>query len=452
MRARWRTRLASVRVRITAAAVLVVGVALVAGSIALVVALRRSLTDDIRTSLELRAADVVSVLEEGTPPRGLAVEDAEDAFLQVVDAEGRVVASSPNLAGHGRVTDVGGGEEARVEGVPIDDDEFLVVGVAADSGGGAFTVLAGRTLEVVEESTGFVTRVLFLGVPVLLLVVGGTAWWLAGRALAPVEAIRAEVDDISAAELHRRVSEPATRDELARLAATMNQMLDRLERAQSRQRRFVSDASHELRSPVTTIRQHAEVALAHPDRANVQELAGVVLEEDLRLAQLVDDLLFLARADERRLAVDGRPVDLDDLVFEEADRVRATTDLRVDTSAVSAQRVSGDPDHLRRLLRNLVDNAARHARTTVGLALGVAHGAAVLRVDDDGQGVPEGERERIFERFVRLDEARARRTGGSGLGLAIVAEITRAHEGSVRVEASPLGGARFELSFPLVPD
>jgi signal transduction histidine kinase len=228
----------------------------------------------------------------------------------------------------------------------------------------------------------------------------------------------------------------------------MNRMLDRLQRAQARQRRFVSDASHELRSPVTAIRQHAEVALAHPDRATTTELAGTVLVEDLRIQRLVEDLLVLTGADEHALAPRRRPVDLDDLVFEEARRLRDAADLRINTGEVSAARVHGDPSGLRRVLRNLGDNAAQHASTHVKFALDERTDVAVLAVDDDGPGIPVADRERVFERFVRLDDARARDDGGSGLGLAIVAELVGAHGGTVAVASSPLGGARIEVTLP----
>lgn len=455
LRARLRTRLGTVRVRTTAAAVAVVGIALVVGAVGLVVALRHSLTDDLRTALELRATDVASVLEAGTPPDALAVDDGEESFVQVLDEDGRIVASSPNIAGQPSAARLDPGSSTTVEGLAIDDDEFYVVATGADTARGEFTVLAGRTLEVVEESTGFVRGVLVAGVPLLLLVVGVTAWRLVGRALAPVEGMRDEVERISADALHRRVPVPASDDEIARLATTMNRMLGRLEEARARERRLVSDASHELRSPVTAIRQHAEVAVAHPERASVEELAEVVLAEDLRLQQLVEDLLFLARADEDRFRVESRPVDLDDLVLEEVARLRATTALRVDATGVSAGRVAGDAGQLRRLLRNLADNAARHAGSIVALSIdgsGAGTGTVVLRVEDDGPGIPPEDRARVFERFVRLDEARAREGGGSGLGLSIAAEIARAHGGTVEITESPLGGARVEVRVPGLPD
>jgi signal transduction histidine kinase len=228
----------------------------------------------------------------------------------------------------------------------------------------------------------------------------------------------------------------------------MNAMLDRLEAAQAQQRQFVSDASHELRSPIAAIRQHAEVALAHPDRILAPDLAATVLSENRRVERLVDDLLTLARADERLLVVAPRSLDLDDIVFAEVEQRRTATAMVVDAHHVSAGRVTGDTRALRRMVRNLLDNAARHARSRVDVALSTTHDGVVLVVSDDGSGVPFGERSRIFERFVRLDDSRARDGGGTGLGLAIVAEVVAAHRGTVRVADADGGGARFEVVLP----
>ena len=450
---RLRALTASIRVRTTAAAVLVVGLSLVIGGVMMTGLLRRALERDVRTAARLRARDVASVIESGSGPRSLAVEDREDSLIQVLDATGQVVASSPNMTGQAPVADLDPGASVLVDRTVLEDAPFMVVAEGTKSPTGMFTVLVARSTDDVEESTRRVSGLLAAGGPLLLLVVGLTTWRVVGRALAPVEAIRSEVDSISAAELHRRVGDPAGRDEIARLAATMNRMLDRLESAQSRQRRFVSDASHELRSPVASIRQHAEVALAHPERVTTTDLARVVLDEDLRVQHLVEDLLLLARADEGTLATRRQPVDLDDLVFEAATQLRAATSLRIDTTSVAAGRVAGDEGQLRRLLRNLGDNAARHARTKVGFSLQeTPAGKVLLRVDDDGPGVPEAERHRIFERFVRLDDARSRDTGGSGLGLAIVAEIAATHSATVTATTSPLGGARFEVEVPAHAD
>ena len=445
-RGRARAALGSVRVRTTVAAVVVVGAALVIASAALVVMLRRSLTADVRASAELRARAVLSALEAGAASTDVVrVGDPEEELVQVVDHRGDVVAASSNVEGMPPVADVAHGGARRVDGLPFEDDPFLVVAEQR----GFTTVLVGRTMETVTESGAAVTPLLAAGVPLLLVVVGAAAWWMTGRALAPVDDMRARVEAISASALDRRVPAPAGDDEIARLAATMNAMLARLQAAQERQRRLVSDASHELRSPVATIRQHAEVARSHPDRTSVEDLARTVLAEDERLQRLVDDLLLLTRMDEGARDAD-EPVDLDDVVFGEAARLRAATRLRVDTRAVSAARVSGHAGRLGRLVRNLADNAARHARSTVAFSLRDADDAVVLAVDDDGDGVPPGERERVFERFVRLDEARGRDAGGSGLGLAIVAEVAAAHGGTVSVVDAPIGGARFEVRLPAV--
>jgi signal transduction histidine kinase len=449
----------SVRVRTTVAAVAVVGVAMVVGAVVMVVVLRDTLTREVRAAARLRAEDVAAVLGAGSGAAGpgtLAVDDADELLIQVLDGGGRVVAASANVEGRPPVARLRPGAWAEVEipaGEPMDESgEFLAVATGADTPQGQRTVLVARSTEAVGEAVAAVSALLAVGLPLLLAVVGVTTWVVVGRALAPVEAMRAEVDEISAAELHRRVPDPPADDEIGRLARTMNRMLGRLEQAQARQRRLVADASHELRSPVATIRQHAEVALAHPGRTTTGELASTVLAEDLRLQRLTEDLLLLTRADEQSLALRRRPVDLDDLVFEEAKRLRDATGLRVDTTAVSAGRVAGDAAGLRRVLRNLGDNASRHARGRLALSVTERDAKVVLTVDDDGPGIPEADRERVFERFVRLDAARARDDGGSGLGLAIVAELVAAHAGTVVAAASPLGGARVEVTLPRLAD
>ena len=446
-RRRGLARLGTVRVRTTVAAVVVAGLAMAVGGLALVAVLRGALTRELRTTARLRGQDVAELLAAAPAGRGLlAVNEADELLIQVLDERGRVVLASPNAQGMAPVARLRPGQSAEFEipeAAPVEaDGGFLAVG----------TVLVARSTEAVAEATAAVGGLLAVGLPLLLAVVAATTWVVVGRALAPVEAIRAEVDAISAAALHRRVQAPPADDEIGRLARTMNRMLGRLEQAQARQRRLVSDASHELRSPVAAIRQHAEVALAHPDRTTTAELAATVLAEDLRLQRLAEDLLLLTRADEHTLALRRRPVDLDDLVFDEARRLRASTGLRVDTTAVSAGRVDGDAAGLRRVLRNLGDNAARHAAGRLAFSLAETDGLVLLGVDDDGPGIPEADRRRVLERFVRLDDARARDDGGSGLGLAIVAELATAHGGTVAVAPSALGGARVEVTLPRLAD
>ena len=439
-------RLRTIRAGTSAAATIIVGIALVAGAAALIAALRHSLIDEVEEAARAQAIKIARQLETGRPTVLDVTGSDDEQLVQVLGPDGSVVASSPNVAGEPAVAQMLPGQARHVL-TPLDEDEFAAVAEGAQTPDGPRTVLVARALVDVSDATTLVTRLLMIGLPVLLVVVALTTWFTVGRALAPVEAIRREVDEISAAQLHRRVPQPQPNDEIGRLAATMNRMLARLEDSRNSQRRFVSDASHELRSPLTTIREHSEVALAHPEGTTAEELADVVLAEELRMQRLVEDMLLLARADEHA-APQRAAVDLDDLVFEEARRLRSTTALRVDTSAVGAARVQGDVEGLRRVVRNLADNAARHAAGRIDLALSEHGGEVMLTIDDDGPGIPESERERVLKRFVRLDEARSRDDGGSGLGLAIVDEVVRDHKGSVFIGQSPAGGAHVEVRLP----
>ena len=361
-----------------------------------------------------------------------------------------MVAASAGLGGEPPVVRLEAGESATTA-VPFDDERFLAHAVAARSGDDDYRILVGRTLEPVAEATRLVAGLLTIGLPLVLAFVALTTWLVVGQALAPVERMRAQVDAIGARELDRRIETPRAEDEIARLARTLNRMLARLEASQARQRQFVADTSHELRSPIASIREQAEVGLAHPDRVELEAMAASVHADALRLQALVDDLLLLARADELTLELRSRPVDLDDLIFAEARPPRPETGPSIDVSAVSAARVLGDEASLRRVARNLLENATRSAMRRVVVSLTAADGVARLRIDDDGPGIPPADRERVFERFVRLDEARARGSGGVGLGLAIVSEVVRQHGGSVAVLEAPIGGARLEVELPLAP-
>ncbi len=281
------------------------------------------------------------------------------------------------------------------------------------------------------------------------LLAAAATWFFTGRALRPVAAITDEVEQITSGTLDGRVPEPAVDDEIGVLARTMNAMLGRLERSDMQRRQFVSDASHELRTPVAVLRSEAEVARRAPDSTSVPAFAEVVMGEAVRLEGLVEDLLALARSDERRGpgARTAAPIDLDvdDIVLAEAARTRR---LPVDRSAVSAGRVVGRPDDLSRVIAHLLDNAARHGSTQVAVGVKTVDGRVQIWVDDDGEGVPEADRLRVFERFVRLDDARTRDRGGSGLGLAVVNETVTALGGTVAVVDSPLGGSRFVIDLP----
>lgn len=440
-------RLGTIRVRATGASVIVLVIAFTVAGVALLDVLHGSQIDSVDNALEIRASDIDSLIDEGGGVGGLTVADDQDDFVQVIDTAGSVVAASENVAGRPPIVagDDGSTTTMRVPG--LDKQDFRVhVDVTEDDG---YTIIVGTNLENVREVDAATLRSLLIGLPVLLVLIAGMIWFVIGRALRPVEAIRSEVADIGGGDLDRRVPEPKSDDEIGRLARTMNSMLDRLEISNTAQAQFVSDASHELRTPIAIIRHELEVGLMSDDDVQLREIVGEVLEEDLRMQRLVDDLLLIARRSGR----DGEAprtkrslVDLDDLALNEAHRVR--TDTTVVTSGLSAGQVRGDPDQLARVVRNLLDNALRHASSTVEVSVSsTADGSVVLIVEDDGEGIDPADREHVFERFGRLDEARARDDGGSGLGLAIVAGIVADHGGTVTVDTSPtLGGARFTVA------
>ncbi len=443
------TRFGTVRVRATLASTLVVAVALTVAGLTLVQVLRASQIHSIDSTLELRATDIESLIASNGGVASLSVEDDEDGFVQILDASGDVLAASRNIEGEPSLVSATGDSKATI-GVPaVDTGDFRVhTHVIEDRA--PLTIVVGASLENVDRVLTTVRGSLLLGLPMLLALIAAMVWVVVGRALRPVEAIRSEVADIGGGDLHRRVPEPRTHDEIGRLAMTMNEMLDRLEASNIAQAQFVSDASHELRTPIAVIRHELEIALRGNDEVLLRETAVEVLDEDIRMQRLVDDLLLLARREGRAGAappVERALVDLDDIALGEAHRV--ATDKRVDTSGISAGQVRGDHDQLVRVVRNLIDNALSHASQTVLISVSSADGGAVvLHVEDDGTGVAAADRERIFERFARSDEARARDDGGSGLGLAIVAGIVGDHGGTVAVDTSPsLGGARFTATF-----
>ena len=317
---------------------------------------------------------------------------------------------------------------------------------------GNITLVAQQSMAEVNRTVHSVSTVLLFAVPALIALVALAAWYFTGRALRPVEAIRLEAESITGSTIHRRVPEPDTDDEVGRLARTMNAMLGRLDESSQRQRQFVSDASHELRSPLASIRTNVEVALRNTDRTDWRAVAARVLAEDARMEDTVSELLDLARLDElpEGTPIESLPeVDLDELVHDETVRDHRVL---ISTTRVSAGRVHGRREQLARVVRNLLDNADRHARTMVAIELhnDTESGTVDLTVDDDGPGIPVEDRERVFDRFTRLDDGRARDAGGLGLGLSMVRAIAEQHGGTVTIGDAPLGGARITVSLPAV--
>ncbi|MGO2690353.1 ATP-binding protein [Corynebacterium variabile] len=442
----------SIRARVTAGATLFVAAILIVAAVIAVPVLGRVLTDSVAESVDQDLDSLESQLE-APPDRAEAVVAGidDDLLVRLQTRDGTEVVNDEDaaeLAG----TD---GEDATT--VTVDDESWLAATEDTDAG----TLTVARPMEHVDDTVSATTTLLVVTVPLMVLLVGLVVWVVTGRALRPVERLRRQVDRIGASDLSRRVD--AGDDELGALAATMNRMLGRLEQSQAVQRRFVSDASHELRSPLATMRQYAELAVAHPEAVSTGELGEVVVAEGERMQDLVEGLLLLARLDEGQRPPTA-PVDLDDLVLREADRLRRTggrpgersTAVEVDTSGVGPGRVEGNDRLLARVVRNLVDNASRHAEGRITLRVhseSTVRGERVLfTVADDGAGVPSEDRERIFDRFTRLDEGRARDVGGSGLGLAIVCDVVEAHGGTVSVTAGDGrgegAGAAFTVDLP----
>lgn len=446
-RPRW---LRTARGRSTLAATSVVAAALVIAGFAALAFQRSALIDAIDTALTARVDDLSALLIDGSVPTRLTVTGDDDALVQIVDANRTVISSSGNINGEAPITDIQpapGTEVVASQVLPIGEGELRLVARTVAARGQTFTIYAASSLEQVTETTATLSAILLVGTPLLIAFVAATVWIIIGRTLHPVEAIRSEVDSIGDRELDRRVPVPDIDDEIGRLATTMNQMLDRLEQASNQQRHFVADASHELRSPLAAIRAQLEVDLVHPEQADWPAANAEILDETLRMQRLVDDLLLLARSDSGTLPTTRQPVDLDDLVFSETDRLQPTTAV-IDTSRISGAQVVGDRAALSRVVRNLLENAARYANSRVDVTLTEADGTATLTIDDDGPGIPPDDRTRVFDRFTRLDQARDRDHGGAGLGLAIAKEVVDHHAGTLAIDEGRNGGTRVTLRIP----
>lgn len=419
----------SIRFRVTALATAVIAVVLVATSVALVTLQSRQLTAAIDDSLRAEANALVAGADPD-PARLLSVE----TVAQVVAVDGTVLASTQALAEMEPIAPAPLGIEAvTVQSLPTDDDSFRVLSRRIPVESGELVIHVGISAEDVADSTRALIVATAVLVPVVIVLLAGVVWWMVGRTLQPVERIRQEVATMSG-DKGRRVSQPATDDEIGLLARTMNEMLDRIDTAIERQRRFVADASHELRTPLTRIRTEIEVAAA--ETPTPDPVFDSVLQETISLQRLVDDLLLLARADAGVVQAGTNPVDLDDLALAAAVHLRQRRQVEVDTAGIAASQASGDASQLRRVVANLVENAERHARRRVWLRTFEDDGMAYLVVGNDGPPIEPGQFAVLFERFGRIDEARSSEHGGAGLGLAIVEEIVARHHGSVTVESS----------------
>ncbi len=424
-------------------------IGLTIGSVAIVAAMSYALQRTADRSADSTVASIAEIIrQDGVAPQPMPIPAGQVA--QMLDGQGHVTAGSGNadlLVPILRPDELDAAVRgARVE-VPGDralqSEPMRVTAVQVGPASNRQTIVVAVPIGSFNQSVSLLRTVLFISQPLLVLVLMLVAWRVIGASLRPVESLRAGAERITGAHTEERLPVPVAHDEIHRLATTLNDMIDRLARARARQRAFVADAAHELRSPLASIRVQLEVAQRLGDWKSVGD--DVLIDVD-RLSRLVDDLLLLARA-ETGAAPPRAPVELGDLLTEVGSRY-ATARVPVEVAATEPLWTVGDPDALLRALVNLVDNAVRHARTTVRLGLTRDGDQALLTVVDDGRGISEADRKRVFDRFTRLDEARARDAGGTGLGLAIVRELVRRHHGQVRLtDAYP--GVRVELHLPL---
>ena len=449
----------SVRWRLTLTVIVVVGLALFGGTLLLAKWVKVTLVGDLRSRNEEVLVRMEDALGQGRLPAELLMSQRDleqrleatgspDAGIDELLSSTYFYVDGPALTGrgvryladdHGRLVLFGR------SGLPAETGtDFTEVTRTVQTELGPLSLHAVAPLDGVDRSVRAFTGALTLGLPLLVAAAGAMTWVIAGRTLAPVATMTRRVRELSATNLDARVPVPPSGDEIAELAMTMNDMLERLQRASVAQRQFVSDASHELRSPVASIRAQLETALRYPDDVDWPDVARVVLAEDDRLDHLVGNLLAMARLEEGRLGPRAE-VDLEDLVLAQ---LRRLTVAHTDASGVSAGRVWGNSSELTSVVRNLVDNAARHARTSVWASVQDEGPWVVVRVEDDGYGVPIEDRDRIFERFARLEEGRSRDGGGAGLGLALSRRIVEHHGGRIHVEDRPAGGAAFVVTLP----
>ena len=422
----------SLRGRLTLVATALLTGAVITGAVLTVYVVRRSLTSALDSSALKTGRDIAAVQ---SPPQVIVANNSGVVAIQIVDADNGVLSHSPGAdAGVSIVTkdqlaSIRAGHAVSVH-QGTSQDQIRVLGV--DSG--TRTILVASDAERIEQSTQIVQDAALVGCPLAIIAMALLTYFIVGRTLRPVASLRHGAEDITAAGLSdQRLPVGDAQDEIQRLAVTLNAMLDRIDAATSRQRTFVGDAAHELKSPLASLRVQLEVALRLGQITDWQEVVSDVFVDVDRLDNLVADLLMLARIDESHGRLRSRePVELATLI---EDVVAGYDSARVPVTyePTSTVVVDGDVDGLRRVVVNLVDNAQRFAREGILVTLDTDGPTAVLTVSDDGPGIPAAERERVFDRFYRTESSRSRESGGTGLGLPIVRDLVRAHGGTVRV-------------------
>jgi len=440
-------------IRIQAAAITgaIVFVAAVTGSLFLTATLQNHLLDNFDTTLNTRAVDRAALIAGGATPADLTNSLVQESLVWIGTESGQTLASAGNLvlegAPGGTTTGVKSADLQIIEADgKVEFETVRVATVAAKNPDGDIVLVSiGAEMESVNEPVSRMRFLLLLGSPALTALVMMLVWLTANRSLRSVETIRSTASRIHGDNRDERIDVPPTGDEIERLAITVNKMLDRLEADHERQQQFVGDASHELKSPIANMRAELDtIVLSDPVWPETRDH---LIEQTDRLGSIISDLLVLASQDEEA-EFDHETFEFDDLVIAETEAAVATTNLNVDVWDMEPALVTGNIEHLRRAVRNIVENAVRHANSTVRVEMHRRNGSVEVAISDDGDGIPEADRERVFERFARLDDARARDEGGTGLGLAIARETVERFGGSVRIGESESGGASVMLVLP----
>ena len=443
-------------IRARASIVTAIALALAMGlaGLALAWTLQVTLTRTLDSATLDRARDIAAQIDsEGFDGAEAQVgsRPGDSTLLQIVDPSNTVMYSSVSISGEKSLLtaqDLQAREATFQKRVSfVDNQNYVIAHVTSSTEVGEITVVAAQSLSQVGDTIAVVLWVFVLLAPIFVGVVTWIIWLAVGKSLTTVDRISTQVTNIESESLHERIAIPVAKDQIQKLTITVNHMLDRLETSMASQRRFVADASHELRSPLATMRLTLDLeSVATSPGENFE----ILNQEVDRMTRLASNLMLLAKSDTGSYELDISDVDLDDIVYRELSSLRPRTNITIKAN-IEPIKIQGDATRISQVVRNLLENAINHAHDQVLVTIQSDAGGCLIEVSDDGPGIPPEKREAVFERFVRLDEHRSRDAGGSGLGLAIVAEIVKQHGGAVSISDSPMGGAVFRVQLTSVP-
>lgn len=445
----------SLKTRISVAATSLLLLVLVVAVLTLTGLEKRSLIHEIDVSLNDRISGLIESAESIDLPREVPLTGRETGVVQILSEDSKVLASTPTL-GSVAVLNVFAAPpskpEHRTAPLALDGptaDPWRIAGQRVGTGGRFVYIYTATNLRSVENTIDRLRATLLVGIPLLVAVFGAISWFTARSSLAPVERLSETVDAMENLDELHQLPEIDGHDELARLVRTTNALLIRASEARQRERRFAADASHELRTPITTARLHLEIAVANPTEKNLLQSVQETLVEVARLEILSRDLLELTRLDSERVMKNAVTLNVSELIATELEtRRKLHPEFRYELHAPEYAPARAVSSLVTRVIRNLLDNAERHTETNIEVRVTSGPAEVTTRVHNNGHAIAFADRVRVFEPFTRLDESRNRNDGGSGLGLAIVADIVQAHGGRVAVVDDPRGGSTFQFTLP----